>query len=457
MVKKNETIEIKIDKVNFPNKGRGIYEDKEVKFKGGIEGQKVTVRVNRKRKEYMEGKIVDLIEKSPLEMESPCSHYGECGGCTYQTLSYETELNYKYGQIQRLFKDADLDVNIIGIEASPVVEGYRNKMEYTFGDEEKDGPLALGLHRKGRFYEVVNTDDCNIIDNDFTSIRQRVIEYFNSRGKTFYNKRKGEGYLRHLVIRKALSTGQILINLVTTSQDTLDNVDFVKSILDLDLKAEITGILHTINDGLGDTVAADTLHLLYGRDYIIEEILGLRFEISPFSFFQTNTFGAEKLYSIVRDFVGDTKNNIVYDLYSGTGTIAQILSPVAKKIIGIEIVEEAVEKAKENAKLNGLDNVEFVAGDVLKAVDDLTEKPDLIIIDPPRDGIHPKAINKIIDFNPENFVYVSCNPVTLVRDLKVFMDRGYRVDKVKLMDMFPRTPHVESIILMTYCGLGGNK
>lgn len=449
MVRKNATIEIKIDKVNFPNKGRGIFEGKEVRFKGGIEGQKVTVRVNRKRKEYMEGKIVDLMERSPLEIDSGCSHYKSCGGCTYQTLSYEDELNYKYNQIDRLFKDAELDINIIGIEASPVVEGYRNKMEYTFGDEEKDGPVALGLHRKGRFYEVVNTDECNIIDEDFTRIRQNVIEYFQSKGTAFYNKRRAEGYLRHLVIRKALSTGEILVNLVTTSQDSLDNEGFVESLLSLNFKGEITGILHTINDGLGDTVAADTLHLLHGRDYIMEEILGLKFEISPFSFFQTNTFGAEKLYSIVREFVGDTKNNIVYDLYSGTGTIAQILSPVAKKIIGIEIVEEAVEKAKENAKLNGLDNVEFIAGDVLKAVDDLTEKPDLIIIDPPRDGIHPKAINKIIDFNPENFVYVSCNPVTLVRDLKVFMDRGYRVEKAKLMDMFPRTPHVETVCLLT--------
>ncbi len=159
------------------------------------------------------------------------------------------------------------------------------------------------------------------------------------------------------------------------------------------------------------------------------------------------------MYSIVREFVGDEKNNVVFDLYSGTGTIAQILSPVCERVIGIEIVEEAVEMARENAKLNGLDNVEFIAGDVLKEVDNLKETPDLIIIDPPRDGINPKAINKIVDFNPKTFVYVSCNPVTLVRDLKVFMDRGYKIDKMKLMDMFPRTTHVESIILMTYCGL----
>lgn len=217
-----------------------------------------------------------------------------------------------------------------------------------------------------------------------------------------------------------------------------------------EIQGEIVGIFHTINDGLSDVVAADDLKLIYGRDYVVEEILGLKFKISPFSFFQTNTLGAEKLYSIVREFVGD-KRGIVFDLYSGTGTIAQILSLICEKVIGIEIVEEAVGKANENAKLNGLDNVEFIAGgDVLKAVDTLEEKPDLIIIDPPRDGIHPKAINKIIDFNPDTFIYVSCNPVTLVRDLKVFESRGYKVDKVKLMDMFPRTRHVETVVSLSH-------
>ena len=276
------------------------------------------------------------------------------------------------------------------------------------------------------------------------------MEYFRELNTPFYNKRKHEGILRHLVIRKALSTGEILVNLVTTSQGTIDTDSFVKELLGIeDLEGKITGILHTINDGLGDVVKADELSLLYGKDYITEEILGLKFEISPFSFFQTNTFGAERLYSIAREFAGDIDDKVVFDLYSGTGTIAQIMASVAKKVVAIEIVEEAVEKAKENAKSNGLDNIEFIAGDVLKEVENLKEKPDIVIIDPPRDGIHPKAINKIIDFDPDTFVYVSCNPVTLVRDLKVFIERGYRVEKVKLMDMFPRTPHVECVVLIT--------
>ncbi|OZV12042.1 23S rRNA (uracil(1939)-C(5))-methyltransferase RlmD [Tissierella sp. P1] len=446
MVKKNDLIEFEIKEVGFPNKGKAAFEEHNIKFKGGIEGQKVQARVSRKRKGYIEVKLVNVLEKSPLETEISCPHFGFCGGCAYQSLSYENELKLKERQVKALFEQEALDINFLGIEKSPVVGGYRNKMEYTFGDEEKDGPLALGLHRKGRFYEVVNVGNCNIVDNDFTTILAAVLNYFQELNTTYYNKRSHSGFLRHLVVRKALSTGEILVNLVTSSQGELDKEGFIDRLINLSTVGKITGIFHTTNDSLSDVVKADKLDLLYGKDYIIEEMLGLKFKISPFSFFQTNTFGAEKLYSMVREFAGDIDDKIVFDLYSGTGTIAQIMAPVAKKVFGIEIVEEAVEKACENAKLNNLDNVEFIAGDVLKAVDELKEKPDLIVIDPPRDGIHPKAINKIIDFNPEVFVYVSCNPVTLVRDLKVFIERGYKIEKVKCMDQFPRTPHVECVV-----------
>lgn len=448
MVNRNEIIEVKIDEVAFPNKGKGKYEDYKVSFKGGIKGQKVAVRVGRKKKKDMKAKIVEVVERSPMEKDIGCAHRDICGGCTYQTLEYEDELEYKRNQIKELFSKEELDINLLGIEASPIKIGYRNKMEYTFGDEYKGSPLALGLHRKGRFHEIVNTWDCNIVDEDFNSLREGVRKYFDERDVDFYHRKTHEGVLRHLVIRKAKTSGEILINLVTSSRISWDKEEFVDYLLKLELQGQISGMLHTINDSLGDVVQADRLELLYGRDYINEELLGLKFQISPFSFFQTNTLGAEKLYSIVRDFAGDIDDNIVFDLYSGTGTIAQIMAPVAKKVVGIEIVEEAVEKAKENAELNGLNNVEFIAGDVLQAVDELEEKPDLIIIDPPRDGIHPKAINKIIDFNPEKYVYVSCNPVTLVRDLKVFEERGYKVEKAKLMDMFPKTPHVETVCLL---------
>lgn len=450
MVKKNEIIEFEIKRVDFPNKGRSKFEDKNIKFKGGIKGQKVKARVKKKKKDYIEAQVLEIIESSPLETNIGCDHLEECGGCTYQTLPYEAELKLKENQIKDLFEREGLDINFLGIEKNPNPKAYRNKMEYTFGDEYKDGPLALGMHKKGRFYEVVDVDDCNIVDEDFTKIRNRVLNYFKEIGAKEFNRRRHIGFLRHLVIRKALSTGEIMINLVTSSQDTLDREEFLKVLLENIYKGEITGIFHTLNDSMGDVVKADKLDLLYGRDYILEEILGLKFKISPFSFFQTNTFGAEKLYSIAREFAGDIDDKIVFDLYSGTGTIAQIIAPLAKRVIGIEIVEEAVEKAKENAQLNSIENIQFIAGDVLKAIENVEEKPDLIIIDPPREGINPKAINKIIDFNPEKFVYISCNPITLVRDLKVFEERGYRIDKAKAMDMFSRTPHVETVVSLSH-------
>jgi 23S rRNA (uracil-5-)-methyltransferase RumA len=457
MARKKKIVEFEIIDTIFPNKSIGKYEDKTIICKGGLKGQKVKVALGRKRKDYIEGKILEVLERSPIETETGCPHYPVCGGCTYQKLTYDKELKLKENQVLAIFeKEGIKDLNFLGIEKSPVVSGYRNKMEYTFGDEEKDGPLSLGLHRKGKFYEVVEVTGCNIVERDFTIILREVLNYFREKEVPHYNKRNHIGVLRHLVVRKALSTGEIIINLVTSSQGKIDTEEFKNRLVNCkEIEGNIVGILYTKNDNLSDAVKVDELNLIYGRDYVIEEILGLKFKISPFSFFQTNTLGAEKLYSIVKDFVGNEKNNIVYDLYSGTGTIAQILSPICEKVIGIEIVEEAVEMARENAKLNGLNNVEFIAGDVLKEVDNLKETPDLIIIDPPREGIHPKAINKIIDFNPKTFVYISCNPVTLVRDLKVFLERGYKIDKAKCMDMFPRTVHVESIILMTYCGSEG--
>lgn len=233
---------------------------------------------------------------------------------------------------------------------------------------------------------------------------------------------------------------------MTSSQQELNLNELIEILKETNYKGKLVGFLHTINDGLSDTVQSDETKTLYGRDYIIEEILGLKFKISAFSFFQTNTLGAEKLYSIVRDFAGDKKNKLIYDLYCGTGTIAQIMATVANKVIGIEIVDEAVEAAKENARLNNLDNCMFIAGDVMEKVSELKEKPDLIILDPPRDGIHPKAIHKILDFEPEEFIYVSCKPTSLARDLPIFVERGYKVTKVKCMDMFPHTGHVEVIV-----------
>ena len=222
-----------------------------------------------------------------------------------------------------------------------------------------------------------------------------------------------------------------------------------EEMLKLTLTGKITGLLHIINDSVADVVKSDKTEILYGQDYFYEELLGLKFKISTFSFFQTNSLGAEVLYSTAREFIGEIKDKLIFDLYSGTGTIAQILAPVAKKVIGVEIVEEAVEAAKENAKLNNLDNCEFIAGDVLKVIDEIEEKPDLIVLDPPRDGIHPKALPKIIDYAVDRIVYISCKPSSLARDLVMLQERGYKVEKVWCVDMFPGTHHVETCVLLS--------
>jgi 23S rRNA (uracil-5-)-methyltransferase RumA len=241
----------------------------------------------------------------------------------------------------------------------------------------------------------------------------------------------------------------MMVNIVTSSQIDFDMTDYKNLLLELPLEAKLVSVLHTTNDGLADAVQCDELRVLHGRDYIQEEVLGLKFKISPFSFFQTNTKGAEELYTMAREFIGDHNDKVVFDLYSGTGTIGQVMAGAAKKVYGIEIIEEAVVAANENAKLNGLTNCKFVAGDVAKTVKNFKVKPDLIIVDPPRPGVHKDAIRDISSFGAKEIVYISCNPKTLVLDLVEFENYVYEIKKVNCMDMFPNTPHVETLVLMT--------
>ena len=450
-MKKKDIIEGKIIKTEFPNKGTFICEDQKVTVKGVIDGQTIKGQVTKKRKSGCVVRLLDVLEKSPLEDAKPvCPHFGICGGCFYQTVSYENQLKIKEGMVRDLLKDYVNDDIWEEIKGSPKVHGYRNKMEFSFGDEVKDGPLALGMHKKNTFHDIVNITDCQIVDNDYNLIVKCALNIAQQMELPFYHKMRHEGYFRHLVVRRAESSGDILVNIVTTSQVEADLTKLRDALLELPLSGKIIGILHTTNDSLADVVQADKIDILYGQDYFYEEILGLKFKISPFSFFQTNTLGAEILYKTARDFVGETKDKVIFDLYSGTGTIAQMLAPVAKKVVGVEIVEEAVEAAKVNAELNGLDNCEFIAGDVLKVVDELEDKPDFIVLDPPRDGIHPKAIQKIIDFGVEQMVYISCKPTSLARDLEVFEAAGYKVKRATAVDQFPNTVHIETVVLLSH-------
>ena len=472
-MKKGQVYEGSVVRVDFPNKGIVCVGDETAVVKNSLPGQKVKFSVNKVRKGKAEGRLLEVTEKSPLETGRTCSLFGLCGGCTYLSLPYEEQLKVKEEQVKRLL-DSVLNKQeeawaFEGIKGSPKAYEYRNKMEFSFGDEYKDGPLALGMHKRGSFYDIVTVADCEIVDADYRLILQIVRDYFARVKVSFFHRMSHEGYLRHLLVRKASRTGEILVALVTTSQDPWQGETAVEGSLDVyalitgfkdlllsleqdrKLAGKFAGILHITNDSIADVVQSDRTELLYGQEYFYEELLGLKFKISTFSFFQTNSYSAEVLYQTARDYVGDLggSDKTVFDLYSGTGTIAQLMAPAAGKVIGVEIVEEAVEAAKKNAAANGLDNCEFIAGDVLKVLDEVEEKPDMIILDPPRDGIHPKALPKIIAYGVDHIVYISCKPTSLVRDLEVFLENSYRVDKAVAVDQFPWTANVETVVLLS--------
>ncbi len=406
-MKKGQILEGTIERVEFPNKGivKVAEEEKNVIVKNGIPGQKVRFCVNKFKRGNAEGRLLEVLEKSPLETRDPvCSIFPACGGCMYQTMSYEAQMDMKAAQVKNILDEAvNGEYLFEGVKASPKEFAYRNKMEFSFGDEHKDGPLTLGLHKKGSTYDVLTASDCKLVHDDMTKIlncvlayfKERnvsyykkmqhtgylrhlydvltasdcklvhddmtkilncVLAYFKERNVSYYKKMQHTGYLRHLLLRRGDRTGEILVNLVTTTQEEHDMNPLKEALLNLKLEGRIVGFLHILNDSLSDVVQSDETRIIYGQDYFYEKLLNLEFKITPFSFFQPNSRGAEVLYRTVRDYIGDIKDMTVFDLFSGTGTIAQVLAPVAKQVIGVEIIEEAVEAAKENAAHNGLSN-----------------------------------------------------------------------------------------------------
>lgn len=512
-MKKKQILTGVVERVDFPNravvKAQVPQPDESVAteyavVKGALPGQTVEFSVKKARKNKCEGRLRAVLKKGQLETrEAKCPNFGTCGGCNYQEIPYEQQLTLKKEQVLRLIDavyegDGYQYDGILSVRKDGQYRewGYRNKMEFSFGDAVKDGPLTLGLHKKGSFHDIVDAEGCQIVHPDYSAVLACVREYAKENNIPYYHKRDHQGVLRHLLVRRAEVSGDMLVALVTSTQQEIDYSELVSRLLALPLEGQITGILQICNDSLGDVVQSDETKILYGKDWFEEKVLGLTFKISPFSFFQTNTSGAEVLYQRAREYVlgeinignaGETGNGnmaentpgeentpgsdalnekasggnatethtidlhdkVVFDLYSGTGTIAQLIAPVARKVIGVEIVEEAVEAAKENAALNGLDNCEFIAGDVLKVIDDIEEKPDYIILDPPRDGIHPKALQKIIDYGVKNIVYISCKPTSFARDLAVFQERGYELKRVSNVDLFPETVHVETVCLLS--------
>ena len=453
-MKKGQIYEGIIERVDFPNKGIVFVPEEEqyVTVKNGIPGQKIRFMINKFKRGNAEGRLLEVLEKSPLETREPvCSIFPACGGCMYQTMPYEEQVKMKEGQIRRIMDPIVKGEYLFeGVKHSPKEFHYRNKMEFSFGDEFKDGPLSLGLHKKGSTYDVLTAGDCQLVHEDMDKILLCVLNYFKERNVSYYKKMQHVGYLRHLLLRRGDTTGEILVNLVTTTQEEYDLTPLVEELLALELEGKIVGILHILNDSLSDVVKSDETRILYGQDFFYEKLLGLEFKITPFSFFQPNSKGAEVLYETVREYIGDIDNQVVFDLFSGTGTIGQVLAPVAKKVIGVEIIEEAVEAAKENAVRNGLSNCRFIAGDVFKVLDEIEEKPDVIVLDPPRDGIHPKALPKILNYGVDKIVYISCKMTSLARDLEMMQLAGYRVEKMTAVDQFCETVHCETVVLLSH-------
>jgi 23S rRNA (uracil-5-)-methyltransferase RumA len=373
-----------------------------------------------------------------------CPHAEVCGGCTYRGVPYEEQLEIKNKEaLDLLFSQKVTCGQYVGCAPSPLIAAYRNKMEYSFGDEVKDGPMTLGLHRKKSYMSVIETDGCRIIPPDFDLIRRATLAYMREAGHGFHKKRTHSGFLRFLVLRRGQRTGQLLVNLVTTDEETLDAEAFTRMILALPTEEPVVGLLHTIYNGRADTVGCDEVRLLFGVPYYEEQMLGLTFRVNAFSFFQTNTAAVERMFEEAVDLLPDISRQHVFDLYCGTGAISLALAPRAAKVTGIEIVEDSVTAARENAARNGIENCRFIAGDAFEVMDSLAERPDVIVTDPPRMGMHPKALAKILSYNVPEILYISCNPKTFAANAAVLTGSGYRLDILKVYDNFPYTKHTE--------------
>ncbi len=372
-----------------------------------------------------------------------------CGGCSYQGVPYEEQLRNKEDEVRALIKAAGFDPALMpGIVPCPDPYSYRNKMEYSFGDERKGGELRLGMHRKKSFLSVVDSSHCLIVPDDFNTLVRNTLSFCLERGYVQFNRKLRSGLLRNLILRRGVRTGELLVNIVTSSAAGFDEEGFARVVNGAKLGSRVCGILRTINDTPSDAVNVEELRILQGRDYYMEEVLGLSFKVGAFSFFQTNVEAAERLYRDALALIPDIGGKVVYDLYCGTGTISQAMALKAKKVYGVEIVEEAVEAARMNASLNGLENCVFVADDVQNALDSLEERPDVIVVDPPRSGIMPKALGKILAYKVPQILYISCNPKTLAENLRAASLSGYRPASLTAYDNFPFTRHTECVCLL---------
>jgi 23S rRNA (uracil1939-C5)-methyltransferase len=450
-VQRGEEVEVGIDSLAYGGSGVGRVDGFVVFVRGALPGDRVRARVTKVKRGFAEAAAETVLDPSAQRVEAPCHHFGigKCGGCRFQDLAYEAQIAAKEQQVR------DALVRIGRLEEPPVepivpaasLYHYRNKLEYSFSAGE-DGEVALGFHRAGRWDQVIDIEECLLTTDLGNAIRLAVRDWAREEKLEPYDQATGKGYLRHLVYREGRNTGQVLVVLVTAPGERFETgylVDVLRRF------PEVRSIHWAINDTPAERTNLPT-RLLWGEEAIEEEILGLRFRVRPNAFLQTNTEMAEQLYGIARELAGLSGSENVYDLYCGTGTIGLSLARDASHVWGLEISEEAVACAIENAELNGIENASFFAGNVGQTLEELAEEagpPDLVVVDPPRAGLAGKALRRTGALQAPRIVYVSCNPTTLASDLKVLREEyGYELLRCRPVDMFPHTPHVESVSLI---------
>ncbi|MBN1823003.1 MAG: 23S rRNA (uracil(1939)-C(5))-methyltransferase RlmD [Endomicrobiales bacterium] len=435
------------EKVVYPGRALARPDDGVATFVDGLlPGETAEVRVYKNKKTFREAVAEKIVTPSPERITPRCASYGRCGGCSFQHASYETQIKLKSAYVaEQLAVVTQVKAPVI---PSPNQWGYRNKMEFSFFAQ--NGRISAGLHEKNRFDRYFEVPPCFICDEDFLWVVERTVEFAGSSGLPVYDKRKKSGIFRHLVVRKAARTGEVLVNLVTNSREGLDR-DYFAPLTEV-LGKTVKSFWWSVNPSVSDVVSAREMVLLSGKADIEERLeVGGReysFLISPFSFFQTNSLGAEKLYETVLDFMECRKNDRVLDLYCGTGTIGMTLAPYVGSVLGVEQVEQAVANALINKEKNGIENISFTAGTIEKWLkEDVCPEFNALVVDPPRTGLSSKVIDFIMGRKPEKIVYVSCNPSTLSRDLlELLKDGSYGIDRILPIDMFPQTFHVEVVV-----------
>ncbi len=462
-MRKGEEIVLKIEDVAYGGLGVARVDGVVVFVENGLPGQTVRARILKKKSDYLTARILEVQEHADYEVPPRCTHFGVCGGCKWQNVAYEKQLAFK----QKIVRDSlqriggIYDIPVQPTLPSPDVFFYRNKMEFSFSDrrwllsnqEQDDKPkdFALGLHVPRRYDKIVDIDACYLQSSESNGLLNLVKKFAWESGEKPWSTASHTGFWRHVVIREGKNTGQRMVNVVTSEKDEEMMAGLAEIILENEIP--ISGFVNNINRSKGSTAFGEEEWTVWGNRVIEEKLGSYRFKISANSFFQTNTHQAERLYDTVIDLVGFKGNEIVYDLYSGTGTISIYISKLVGKVLGIEVIEAAVQDARRNKTLNQVENVEFVLGDVkdeMKQIEELMNvvgRPDVLIIDPPRAGLHPKSVQSILNLAPKKIVYVSCNPTTLARDLAEWKSR-YELQRIQPVDMFPHTYHIETVTLL---------